>query len=225
MRQRRSSDQSLQSLEGFYDLENNRELALKVFNSYYRGHTHSGKIFEDFPDFFLVNPEVFDGQEIASRPAEKAMIDETVKRAKARNGYIGVTKHRNPKLGYFWLELTVQPFMLGDAVTENNRGEFFFLITHFIEFTRQNPKKYGDLTADIATDKDLAIMFSEINKMALRLQDVLALYSEDKLVSFNLKWPVAQVKKLLTSLKNSDLEWCELFFEYLIYVMSQKSKG
>jgi len=29
----------------------------------------------------------------------------------------------------------------------------------------------------------------------------------------------------LHSLKNNDQEWCELFFEYLIYVMGRKSKG
>ncbi|PJC04076.1 MAG: hypothetical protein CO070_04800, partial [Gallionellales bacterium CG_4_9_14_0_8_um_filter_55_61] len=166
-----------------------------------------------------------EGREIASRPAEKAMIDEVIKRAKARKGFIGVSKHRNPKLGYYWLELSVQPFLLGDVVTADNKGEFFLLITRFIEFTRQNPKMYGDLTADIESDKDLALMLNGINDMAGRLKDVLELYSEDKLVSFDPKWPVGQVKKLLHSLKNNDQEWCELFFEYLIYVMGRKSKG
>lgn len=222
MQHRRSTDLDL---DGFFDIEKNAELALKVFNAYYRVHNHSGKVYEEFPDYFLVKPEFLEGKIIASRPAEKALLEDCIKRAKARNGTIGVSKHRNPKLGYYWLELSVQPFMLGDAVTANNKGEFFYLITRFIEFTRQNPKMYGDLTADIATDKDLALMFDGINKMAERLQASLELYSVDKLVSYDPKWPVSQVKKLLHSLKDNDQEWCELFFEYLIYVMSNKSKS
>ena len=84
---------------------------------------------------------------------------------------------------------------------------------------------YGDLTAEISSDKDLALMFDGINKMAERLNESLEFYPEEMLVSFNPKWPVAQVKKLLHSLKENDQEWCELFFEYLIYVMGQKSKS
>ncbi len=221
MRQRRAGDDET---EDFHDIEKNGELALKVFHAYFRAHNHSGKVYEEFPNFFLVKPEVLEGREIATRTGEKALLDECIKRAKARSGTIGVSKHRNPKLGYFWLELTVQPFMLGDTVTADNKGEFFFLLTQFIEFTKQNPKMYGDLTAGIESDKDLALMFDGINKMAERLQETLETYPQDKLVSFNPKWPVAQVKKLLHSLKDNDQEWCDLFFEYLIYVMGQKSK-
>jgi len=221
MKFRRAGDQGLQD---FHDIEKNAELALTVFNSYYRAHNHSGKVYDEFPDFFLVKPEFLEGREIATRPAEKALLDECINQAKARNGTIGVSKHRNPKLGYYWLELSVQPFMLGDTVTADNKGEFFFLVSRFIEFTKQNPKMYGDLTAGIESDKDLALMFDGINKMAGRLQCMLEHYPQDNLVYFNSKWPVAQVKKLLYSLKNNDQEWCELFFEYMIYVMGQKSK-
>lgn len=221
MQYRRVGDQGLQD---FHDIEKNGELALKVFNSYYRAHNHSGKVYDEFPDFFLVKPDVLEGQDIATRAAEKELLDVCIKQAKARSGTIGVSKHRNPKLGYYWLELSVQPFMLGDVVTADNKGEFFFLVSHFIEFTKHNPKMYGDLTAGIDSDKDLALMFDGINKMAARLKVMLVNYPQDKLVSFNVKWPVSQVKKLLYSLKNNDQEWCELFFEYLIYVMGQKSK-
>lgn len=220
MQHRRSSDLDMRD---FFDIEKNAALALKVFNAYYRAHNHSGKVYEEFPDYFLVKPEFLENQDIATRAGEKALLDDCIKRAKERSGTIGVSKHRNPKLGYYWLELSVQPFMLGDAVTANNKGEFFYLITRFIEFTRQNPKMYGDLTADIATDKDLALMFDGINKMAERLQSSLDIYPVDKLVSYDAKWPVSQVKKLLHSLKDNDQEWCELFFEYLIYVMGNKS--
>jgi hypothetical protein len=222
MQQRRSGDHSQQD---YYDIEKNAELALGVFNAYYRSHNHSGKLYEEFPDFFLVKPEVLEGREIATRPSEKLLLEDCVRRARARDGYIGVSKHRNPKLGYYWLELSVEPFMLGDAVTADNKGEFFYILTQFIEFTKQHPKMYGNLTADIDKDKDLELMFNGINSMAERLKKTLDTYPEKMLVSFNPKWPVAQVKKLLHSLKENDQEWCELFFEYLIYVMGKKSKA
>ena len=43
------------------------------------------------------------------------------------------------------------------------------------------------------------------------------------LVSYNPNWPVTEVKKLLHSLKENDQDWCEVFFEYLIYVMGKKT--
>jgi hypothetical protein len=68
-------------------------------------------------------------------------------------------------------------------------------------------------------------MFNGIKGLAESLKEALGQYPENKLVSFDAKWPVAQVKKLLHSLKDNDQEWCELFFEYLIYVMGNKSKS
>lgn len=211
--------------EKYHDIEKNAELALEIFNAYYRTHNHSGKFFEEFPDFFLVKPEVFDGQDIATRASEKLLLDDCIAQAKARSGYIGVSKHRNPKLGYYWLELSTEPFMLGDTVTADNKGEFFFILIKFIEFTRQHPKMYGDLTAELDADKDLGLMFNGVNRLADGLKEILANYPEQMLVSYNPKWPVAQVKKLLHSLKDNDQEWCELFFEYMIYVMGNKSKS
>ena len=222
MLQRRSGDHDQQN---YHDLENNAQLALEVFNAYYRLHNHSGKFYDEFPDFFLVKPDVLAGHEIATRSSDKILLDDTIKRARARNGFIGISKHRNPKLGYYWLELSVEPFMLGDAVTADNKGEFFFILTKFIEFTKQYPKIYGNLTENISTDKDLALMFNGINSMAERLKETLAVYPENLLVSFNPKWPITQVEKLLHSLKENDQEWCELFFEYLIYVMGNKPKA
>lgn len=208
----------------YYDIEKNRELVLKLFNAYYRVHNHSGKLYDDFPDYFLFKPSVLEGREIATRSSEKLLLDDCVQRATARNGFIGVTKHRNPKLGYYWLELSVMPFMLGDRVTKDNKGEFFYILTQFIEYTKQNPKMYGDLTAEIDSDKDAALMLQEISKMAHRMSNTLKLYPESMLVSFNPKWPVTEVKKLLHSLKENDQDWCEMFFEYLIYVMGKKTK-
>lgn len=220
--QRRSSDKDYRN---YYDIEKNTELALEVFKNHYRMHNHSGKFYDEFPGFFMVKPEVLEGLEIATRPSEKLLLDDSVKRAKERNGYIGVSKHHNPKLNYYWLELSVAPFMLCDTVTADNKGEFFFILTKFIEFTKQHPKMYGNLTEEIDTDKDIALMFNGINGVADCLKETLDIYPENMLVSYNPKWPVAQVKMLLHSLKENDQEWCELFFEYLIYVMGKKSKG
>ena len=199
------------------------EAILKLFNAYFRDHNHSGKIYDDFPNFFLFRPSVLEGKEIATRSSEKLLLDDVIERAKARSGYIGVSKHQNPKLGYYWLELSAMPFMMGDPVSKDNKGEFFYILTKFIEFTKQHPKMYGDLTAEIESDKDIALMLNGIKKMAGRLRVSLDIYPESMLVSYNPNWPVTEVKKLLQSLKENDQDWCEMFFEYLMYVMSKKT--
>jgi len=206
----------------FLRVESNQDMALKLFRSYYRSHQTSGKLFDDFPDFFLVKPIVLKDPEIADRPSDKLLLDDCVLRAQARKGNVGVSKWRNPKLNYYWLELSVFPFMLGDEVTQNNQGEFFFVLSQFIEHTKNNPKMYGDLTAEIDSDKDLALMLAEINKRGQKLQDMSSHYTQDMLVRFNLNWPVGEVNKLLQTLQGSDQSWCEVFFEHIIYVMGKK---
>lgn len=210
-------------IRDFLDVEKNQNLVLKLFNTYYRSQNHTGKIYEESPDFFLVKPAVLEKLEVAIRPTDKLLLDDCIQRAKARNGYIGVSKYRNPKLGYYWLELTVMPFMMGDAVGKDNKGEFFYILTQFVEYTKKNPKVYGDLTAEIDTDKDIAVMLEGIKKMGDRLEVMRQIYPEKMLVSFNPNWPVTEVKKLLHSLKENDQDWCEVFFEYVIYVMGKKS--
>lgn len=207
----------------YYDVEKNGSLVLKLFNTYYRTQNHTGKIYDDSPHFFLVKPAILGNLEIATRASDKLLLDDAIQRAKARNGYIGVSKYRNPKLGYYWLELSVMPFMMGDAVGKDNKGEFFYILTQFVEYTKKNPKAYGDLTAEMETDKDIAVMLSGIRKMADRLDVMRKLYPEEMLVSFNHAWPVTEVQKLLHSLKDNDQDWCEVFFEYMIYVMGKKN--
>jgi hypothetical protein len=199
------------------------EAILKLFKAYFHDHIHTGKLYEDFPSFFLFKPGVLEGREIASRNSEKLLLDDVIQRAKARNGSIGVSKHRNPKLGYYWLELSVLPFMMGDPVSKDNKGEFFYILTRFIEFTKQHPKMYGDLTAEVESDKDILLMLNGIKKMADRLSVSLEIYPENLLVSYNPNWPVTEVQKLLQSLKENDQDWCEMFFEYMMYVMSKKT--
>jgi len=207
----------------YHDVEKNGALVLNLFTAYYQANNHSGKIYDESPSFFLVTPKALEGKVTSSRSSDKLLLEDCIQRAKARNGYIGVSKYRNPKLGYYWLELSVMPFMMGDAVSKDNKGEFFYILTKFIEYTKQNPKIYGDLTAEMESDKDIALMLSGINKMAGRLGTMLKLYPENMLVSYNPNWPVTDVKKLLHSLKENDQDWCEVFFEYLIYVMGKKS--
>jgi hypothetical protein len=199
------------------------EAVLRLFNAYFRDHNHTGKLYDDFPNFILFKPDVLEGREIATRSSEKLLLDDVIERAKERNGYIGVSKHRNPKLGYYWLELSVMPFMMGDAVSKDNKGEFFYILTKFIEFTKQHPKMYGDLTAEVESDKDILLMLNGIKKMADRLSVSLEIYPEQMLVSYNPNWPVTEVKKLLQSLEENDQDWCEMFFEYMMYVMSKKT--
>jgi hypothetical protein len=217
------SDAGAGANQVYFDVEKNAGMVLKLFNAYYREHNHSGKIYEEFPSFFMFKPSVLEGKEIATRGSEKLLLDDCIQRAKARNGYISVSKHRNPKLGYYWLELSVMPFMMGDPVGKENKGEFFYILTKFIEFTQQNPQMYGDLTAEIESDKDIALMLNGIGKMAKRLSTSLEIYPEKMLVSYNPKWPVTEVQKLLHSLQENDQDWCEMFFEYLRYVMSKKT--
>jgi hypothetical protein len=217
------SDAGDDAKQVYCDVEKNAGMVLKLFNAYYREHNHSGKIYEEFPSFFMFKPSVIEGKEIATRGSEKLLLDDCIQRAKERNGYISVSKHRNPKLGYYWLELSVMPFMMGDPVGKENKGEFFYILTKFIEFTKQNPQMYGDLTAEIEADKDIALMLNGIGKMAKRLSTSLEIYPEKMLVSYNPKWPVTEVQKLLHSLQENDQDWCEMFFEYLRYVMGKKS--
>ena len=209
----------------YYRTDKNQSLVLKLLTSYYRSHHHSGKLFDDFPGFCLVKPETLGGADIATRSSDKLILEVCIQRATARNGYIGITKHRNPKLQYYWLELMPMPFMLGDPVIENNKAQFFYMLSHFAEYAKQNPKMYGDLMAELDSDKDLGLMLKEINKLGDKMQPLLKMYREDQLVSFNPNWPATEVKKLLESLKENDQAWCEVFFECLIYVMGRKSRG
>ena len=207
----------------YTNLHKNQELVIKLFNTYYRSHNHTGKIYEDLPNMFLVQPEALMVKDLATRNSDKMILEDCIQRAHARNGYINVTKFYNSKLKYYWLELNVSPFMLGDAVNENNKSEFFYLLTRFVEYIKQNPNIYGDLTAELDSDKDLALMLKEINKLGESFKKFLEIYPEEALVAYNPKWPPAEVNKLLMSLKGNELSWCEVFAESLIYVMGRKA--
>lgn len=209
--------------QNYCNPEKNQDLALKLFNAYYRSHNHTGKLYEDLPDMFLVKPEALMVKDVATRNSDKMILEDCIQRAHARNGYINVTKFYNPKLNYYWLELNVSPFMLGDSVNENNKSEFFFLLSRFVEYVKNNPKIYGDLTAELDSDKDLALMLKEINKMGDKLSPLFERYPEAMLVAFNPKWPPTEVNKLLMALKGNELGWCEVFAESLIYVMGRKT--
>ena len=211
--------------QDYFQIEKNQELVLRLFRSYYRAHQNSGKLFDDLPDFFLVKPIDLKDADLTTRASDKLIIDDCVNRAQERRGYVGVSKWKNPKLNYYWLELAVLPFVLGDAVSENNKYEFFHVLSNFIEYTKRHPRVYGDITAEIDSDKDLALMLKEINKQGASLGGLLQVYPQEMLVQFNANWPISEVNKLLMTLKDNDQSWCEVFFEYLIYVMGRKGKG
>jgi hypothetical protein len=211
--------------QDFFSVDKNQDLAHRLFRSYYRTHQNSGKLFDDFPDFFLVKPAVLKDADLATRASDKMILSDCIQRAQERHGFVGVSKRRNPKLKYYWLELTVLPFTLGDVVTENNKNEFFYVLTDFIEYTMKFPNIYGDITAEIDCDKDLALMLKEIYKQGDSLRSLLPVYPQEMLVKFNSNWPISEVNKLLMTLKGNEQSWCEVFFEYLIYVMSRKGKS
>jgi hypothetical protein len=218
-----SQKQVVANDQGYLNPNKNQELALKLFNTYYRSHNHTGKIYEDLPNMFLVKPEALMVKDLATRNSDKLILDDCIQRAHARNGYINVTKFYNPKLNYYWLELNVSPFMLGDAVNENNKSEFFYLLSRFVDYVKSNPSIYGDLNAELDSDKDLALMLREINKIGDQIVPMFKLYPEEVLIAYNPKWPPTEVNKLLMSLKGNELSWCELFAESLIYIMGKKS--
>jgi hypothetical protein len=209
--------------QGYLNPNKNQELALKLFNTYYRSHNHTGKIYEDLPSMFLVQPEALMVKDLATRNSDKLILDDCIQRAHARNGYINVAKFYNAKLNYYWLELNVSPFMLGDAVNENNKSEFFYMLSRFVEYVKSNPSIYGDLNAELNSDKDLALMLREINKMGDQIIPMFEIYPEEVLVAYNPKWPPGEVNKLLMALKGNELSWCELFAESLIYIMGKKN--
>jgi hypothetical protein len=211
--------------QDYFLVDKNPDLVLRLFRSYYRAHQNSGKLFDDFPDFFMVKPIVLKDADLTTRASDKMILEDCIQRAQERQGYVGVTKRKNPKLNYYWLELTVLPYMLGDSVTENNQKEFFFVLSNFIQFTKEHPKTYGDITAEIDSDKDLALMLKEINKQGDKLKGLLPVYPLEMLTRFNPNWPITEVNKLLMNLKDNDQSWCEVFFEYLIYVMGRKAKS
>lgn len=207
----------------YYNTSLNHDLALKLFSTYYRSQNHIGKLYEELPPMFLVQPGVLANKELATRSSDKLILDDCIQRAQARNGYICVNKYQNPKLNYYWLELNVRPYMLGDDINESTKSEFFYLLSQFIEYAKHNPTIYGDLTEEIDSDKDIALMLREINKVGDKLLPLLDIYPIEKLVSFNPKWPPAEVNKLLMALKGNEEGWCEVFSEFLIYTMGKKS--
>jgi len=162
-------------------------------------------------------------KDLATRNSDKLILDDCIQRAHARNGYIHVSKFYNAKLNYYWLELNVSPFMLGDTVNETNKSEFFYMLIRFVDYVKGNPNIYGDLNAELNSDKDLALMLREINKMGDQLLPLFEIYPEEVMVAYNPKWPPTDVNKLLMSLKGNELSWCELFAESLIYIMGKKS--
>ena len=217
-----SQNQSATADRDYLNPNKNQELVLKLFNTYYRSHNHTGKIYEDLPNVFLVKPEALMVKDLATRNSDKLILDDCIHRAHARNGYIHISKFFNAKLNYYWLELNVSPFMLGDTVNETNKSEFFYMLSRFVDYVKGNPNIYGDLNAELNSDKDLALMLREINKMGDQLLPLFEAYPEEVLVAFNPKWPPTEVNKLLMSLKGNELSWCELFAESLIYIMGKK---
>ncbi len=204
-----------------FDVEKNTQFALQLFNAYYRTPDPSGKIYVSFPEFLLIKPEVLGDEGLVIHSQEKAMLAACQAKARARRGWVGISKYFDEKFGYHWIKVSAYPFMLGDVVDEKS-SEFFYILSKFIEFTKNNPDVYGDLTAGSETDNDIAIMLNGIQKNAEQLGNKLSHYSEAMLVSFNPDWPADAVKKLLVALENDEHDWNQLFLEHLRFVLRKK---
>ncbi|MEQ1814706.1 MAG: hypothetical protein ABL860_09700 [Candidatus Nitrotoga sp.] len=207
----------------YFNIDHNRELVLKFFTSYYKMHINSGKLMDEVPQFFLVKPDVLGDTSFVTRSSDKLIMNDCLVHTQERNGYVGVIKHRNPKLQYCWLEFIQMPFMLGDPVSENNKAQFFYLLSQFVEYSQLNPQMYGDLMAEIDSDKDLSLMIMDILKIGEEINPLLQTYKIEQLVAINPDWPPHEVKKMLESLKGSDMKWCEVFYECITYVMGRKA--
>ena len=194
-------DREMAASSIYLNVEKNAKLVVRLFAAYYGSNNHTGKIYDDLPDFFLVQPQAFDGKNVAVRDPDKLLLDDCIERAKAREGYLAVSKYHNSKLDYYWLELSVMPFMVGDEVNDDNKDKYFYIVSKFIEYTKQYPNLYGNLTAEVDSDRDIALMLSGINNITDQFGASTKEYAEDMLVSYNTDWLVAEVKKLLLSLK------------------------
>jgi hypothetical protein len=204
-----------------FKVETNAQAARQILNTYYQTPDSSGKIYASFPEFFLIKPELMDERLYGS---EKQLIDDCKAKAFTRSGYIGISKYFDTKFGYHWIKLLPYPFMLGDDVGAECKHEFFYLMSKFIAFTKENPSVYGDLTAAASSDNDVALMLNAIEKNAAELSNKLQYYSETLLVSYDPTWPASELKKLLVALEKNEQSWNHLFLEHLRYVMRQ-SKG
>lgn len=205
-----------------FDVEKNAQFALQLFNAYYRTPDPSGKTYLDFPDFLLVKPGVLEAIGLAIHSQEKKLLSDCQSKAQARNGLVGVSKYFDEEFGYHWIKLSAYPFMLGDEIDEK-KAEFFSVLNKFIDFTKNNPSVYGDLTAESETDNGIALMLSDIKKCGAKLDGKLKNYSESQLISYNPNWPAEEVKKLLAALESDDYNWNQLFLEHLRFVMRKKS--
>lgn len=205
-----------------FDVEHNARFAMQLFNAYYRTPDPSGKLYASFPEFVLIKPQVLDGKDLAVPGEEKMALGDCKEKAYARGGYVGITKYFDEKFDYHWIKLSAYPYKLGDTVDEN-KNEFFYVLNKFIEFTRQHPDIYGDLTSEGETDHDIALMLHEIGEAAAKLGGKLKHYPETMLVSFDPNWPELEVKKLMGTLEQNDQSWNQLLLEYLRYAIYEKA--
>ena len=60
------------------DIAKNGEMVQKLFKAYYHDHVHSGKIYEDFPAFFMLKPSAVEGKVVATRGSEKLLDRKSV---------------------------------------------------------------------------------------------------------------------------------------------------
>ncbi len=206
-----------------FNVEKNEALARQIFHAYYRTPDASGEIYRTFPEFFLVKSKIFDDALLAFNKHESPLIESCKRLTELRAGWIGVTQYFDKKSSYHWIKYAAYPFMLGDAASDY-QDEFFYMLNQFVLFTQNNPNVYGDLTKDVSSDNDVALMLAAIRLNASKMDKKLQHYPSTMLFSFDASWPSSQVKMLLAALELNQQSWNDLFLEHLRYVM-RKNKG
>ncbi len=207
----------------FFDLKNNQAETTKVLNLYFRTHLHATKFYLAVPEFFLVSPTALESV-IPDWESDKLIFKECAELARARNGNVAVFKRTNAGLSHCWFELMPMPFKLGDALNEHSSGILYHLVREFLRFAGEYPERYGDMRTGLERDADLALILREVNSKADELNQLLDYYVLSDLVSFDAKWPLGQLKHLLSLLNNSSCPWSDLLFEHLMDCMSKKRR-
>lgn len=208
----------------FFDLKRNQIEATKVLNMYFRLHQHAARFYLAVPEFFLVSSAVLESV-VPHWESDKLIFKDCVDTAHARNGNVAVFKRTDNDLSHCFFELIPMPFKLGDVLSEHNNSILYHLLREFLCFANAHPERYGDMQTGLEQDADLATILREVNSKANEFNQLLGCYAVSELISFDPRWPLGQLKHLLSLLNSSSCPWSDLLFEHLMNCMSKKYCG
>lgn len=205
-----------------FNVEQNAAFATQVFDAYFRTPDASGKVYDAFPEFFLIKPQVLDTMRFPLPSQEEQSLLACKSLVLARNGYIGVTKYFDEEYAYHGIKFSPYPFELGDDASDN-QAEFYAIFSRFILHTREHASIYGDLTTPGDADQDVGLLLRDIGDRAAQLNEKLKRYPESMLISFDPLWPASEVRELLSTYACNDEDGHNLFMGYLRHAMRNKA--